>query len=60
MGHLPPPLLAFNREELRENELWHKIRCAARTNLTLHDALERAKIVYYLSESNGQKSNQKT
>ena len=32
-----------------ENELWHKIRQEARTNPALHDTLERAKMIYYLS-----------
>jgi len=37
------------REGLLENELWHKIRQEANTNPTLHDALEHAKMIYYLS-----------
>ena len=37
------------REGILENELWHKIRQEAQTNAALHDALERAKVIYYLS-----------
>jgi phosphopantothenoylcysteine synthetase/decarboxylase len=37
------------REGLLENELWYKIRQEANTNPTLHDALEHAKMIYYLS-----------
>ena len=37
------------REGILENELWHKIRQEAKTNPALHDTLERAKMIYYLS-----------
>jgi hypothetical protein len=37
------------REGILENELWYKIRQEAKTNPTLHDTLERAKMIYYLS-----------
>jgi len=37
------------REGILENELWHKIRQEAQTNPALHDTLERAKMIYYLS-----------
>ena len=37
------------REGMLENELWHKIRQEAKTNPALHDTLERAKMIYYLS-----------
>lgn len=36
-------------EGIRENQLWHDIREAAENNPALHDALERAKVIYYLS-----------
>jgi hypothetical protein len=36
-------------EGIRENQLWHDIREAAESNPALHDALERAKVIYYLS-----------
>ena len=38
------------REGLSENVLWHNIRQEAKTNPALHDALERAKIIYSLSQ----------
>jgi hypothetical protein len=37
-------------EHLREADLWGKIRRAAETNPALHEALERAKIIYHLSK----------
>lgn len=37
-------------DSIRENHLWHQIRQAAMTNSTLHDALERVKLLYYLSK----------
>jgi hypothetical protein len=47
-------------EHLKEADLWGKIRRAAETNPTIRDALERAKIAYYLSkeyeESHGRKT----
>lgn len=41
---------ASAREQVRENQLWHQIRLAAETNVTLHNALERAKMLYRLIE----------
>lgn len=38
-----------------EDTLWHDIRSAAETNETLHEALERVKILYHLSKNNGNK-----
>jgi hypothetical protein len=38
-----------------ENKLWGDIRQAAKTNITLQDALERVKILYHLSKENGTK-----
>jgi len=43
-------------DHIMEDQLWGQIRRAARTNPALHDALERAKIVYYLSKENGNKT----
>jgi hypothetical protein len=37
------------REELNENQLWHDIRKAAKTNKALHTALEHVKIQYYMT-----------
>jgi hypothetical protein len=40
-------------EHMMENQLWGNIRRAARTDPALHAALERVKILYYLSMENG-------
>jgi len=40
-------------EHIMENKLWGEIRHAASTNPTLHEALERVKILYHLSKDNG-------
>lgn len=37
-------------EKLMEDKLWGEIRRAALKNKALHEALERAKIIYYLSK----------
>ena len=37
------------REDMIENALWHDIRRAALTQPALQEALERAKMIYYLS-----------
>jgi hypothetical protein len=37
-------------EHLKEADLWSKIRRAAETNPALHEALERAKVIYHLSK----------
>jgi hypothetical protein len=34
----------------QDAQLWHDIRMAATTNKSLQDALERAKMLYYLSK----------
>jgi hypothetical protein len=39
------------RDLVREDQLWHQIRLAAETNVTLHKALERAKMLYRLIEA---------
>ena len=38
------------QEHIMEDKLWGEIRRAARTNPALHEALERAKIIYHLSK----------
>ena len=38
---------------IMEDQLWGNIRRAAKTNSSLHEALERAKIIYYLGKENG-------
>jgi hypothetical protein len=43
------------REHIKEDQLWGEIRRAAKTNSALHDALERAIIIYHLSKDNGTK-----
>ena len=42
-------------EHLREDKLWGEIRRAARTNKALQEAMERVKLVYYLSKDHGKK-----
>ena len=37
-------------EHLRENQLWHKIRQAAKTDPVLQETLDRAIILYQLSK----------
>ena len=37
-------------EHIKEDQLWGQIRRAARTNPVLQEAMERVKIVYYLSK----------
>jgi len=39
---------------LRDDQLWHKIRLAARDNVTLQDALDRVIELYHLSKDHGQ------
>jgi hypothetical protein len=41
------------REHIKEDQLWGNIRRAAKTNSALHEALERAIIIYHLSKDNG-------
>jgi len=36
------------RDQVREQQLWHDIRIAARTNVALADILDQAKMVYAL------------
>ena len=36
------------RDQVREQQLWHEIRIAARTNVALADILNQAKMVYAL------------
>lgn len=37
-------------DSIRENHLWHEIRRAAMDNKELEQALERVKLLYYLSK----------
>jgi len=39
-------------DHMMDDKLWGEIRRAAKTNPTLHEALERAKIIYHLSNEN--------
>jgi hypothetical protein len=39
---------------LRNDQLWNKIRLAARDNVTLQDALDRVIELYHLSKDDGQ------
>jgi hypothetical protein len=38
---------------IKERQLLDDIRQAAMTNNTLHEAMERVKVIYYLSKDNG-------
>jgi hypothetical protein len=38
---------------IHENQLWQDIRQAAKNNPALHDAIERVKMIYYLSKKDG-------
>lgn len=40
-------------EAIQENQLWHDIREAAKSNPSLQDALDRVIIIYELSKENG-------
>ncbi len=40
-------------DSIRENQLWYQIRQEAMVNSSLHEALERVKMLYYLSKDNG-------
>jgi hypothetical protein len=40
-------------DHIMEDKLWGEIRRASRTNEALHEALERAKMLYYLSKDHG-------
>lgn len=42
-------------DDLREQKLWGNIHRAAKANPLLQEALERAIMIYHLSESNGKK-----
>lgn len=39
-------------EKLREDQMWCEIRQAAKTNITLQKALDRAIMIYRLSKDN--------
>jgi len=39
--------------EIRESQLWGDIHRAALTNPALQEALDRVKVIYYLSKENG-------
>lgn len=39
--------------DIREAQLWYEIRKASMTNPALHDAMERVKMLYYLSKNDG-------
>ena len=42
-------------EHILDDNLWHKIRRAAKTNSALQEALDRAIIIYHLSKEDGTK-----
>lgn len=49
----PSRVRGASRESMLENQLWHDIRQAAKTNPALQDALDRAKMLHYLSKEDG-------
>lgn len=50
----PARVRGATRQDILENQLWHNIRQAAKTNKVLLDVLDRAKIIYELSKKDGQ------
>jgi len=40
-------------KDIKESQLWGNIHRAAKTNSTLQEALDRVKVIYYLSKDNG-------
>ena len=49
--HSQSPRAINIQEQLKEDQLWGQIRRAAKTNPTLQDVLEQAKVIYQLSKS---------
>ncbi len=49
----PARVRGATREDILENQLWHEIRQAAKTNNALQEALDRVKIMYHLSKKDG-------
>lgn len=41
------------RQDVTDNQLWHDIRQAAKTNAALQEAMERVIVLYHLSKDNG-------
>ena len=41
------------RDHIMEDKMWGEIRRMAKTNPTLQEAIERVKVLYYLSKENG-------
>lgn len=59
MENKPDPRTSDGRpliDHIRDSKLWGEIQQAAKTNSTLHDALERVKILYHLSKKNDDKT----
>jgi len=40
-------------KDIKESQLWGNIHRAAKTNPALQEALDRVKVIYYLSKDNG-------
>jgi hypothetical protein len=58
IGSLTRDLIKEDRslhDQILESQLWGEIRRAAETNPTIQEALDRAKIAYYLSKDNDNK-----
>jgi hypothetical protein len=43
-------------DHIMDDKLWGEIRRAAKNNSILYEALERAKVLYYLSKDDGNKT----
>jgi hypothetical protein len=50
----PSRVRGASRESMLENQLWYQIRTKAKDNPALQAALDRAKMLYYLSKEDGQ------
>ena len=46
----PARIRGASVDSIRESQLWYEIREASLTNPALHDAIERVKMLYYLSK----------
>jgi len=59
VGHAYDPRTYDGRplhDHMMDDKLWGDIRRAAKDNPSLQEALERAKIIYYLSKEDGSKT----
>jgi len=50
--HVSPKALE-KMNDLKETQLWHEIRQAAKTDETLQKAIDHVKILYYIKQNHG-------